>query len=141
MSFARNRDVELYYETFGARGDPALLLINGLGSQCINYQEEWCEKFAAEGFFVIRFDNRDVGLSSKLIDKFFTGTAVNVALGTNPSGGTLLWNGSPASEVTASLVNGVVTFTGFGIDKAGTGYTLTASTLGLTAISTPFNIR
>jgi len=66
MSFARNRDVELYYETFGARGDPALLLINGLGSQCINYQEEWCEKFAAEGFFVIRFDNRDVGLSSKL---------------------------------------------------------------------------
>jgi len=72
MSFARNRDVELYYETFGARGDPALLLINGLGSQCINYQEEWCEKFAAEGFFVIRFDNRDVGLSSKLGDATYT---------------------------------------------------------------------
>ena len=68
MKFAHNGDVELFYETFGARDDPALLLINGLGSQCINYREEWCEKFAAEGFFVIRFDNRDVGLSSKLDD-------------------------------------------------------------------------
>ena len=69
MTFAHNRDVELYYETFGARDDPALLLVNGLGSQCINYREEWCEKFASEGFFVIRFDNRDVGLSSKLDDE------------------------------------------------------------------------
>jgi pimeloyl-ACP methyl ester carboxylesterase len=57
--------VELFYETFGDRGDPALLLVNGLGSQCINYKQEWCEKFAAEGFLVVRFDNRDVGLSSK----------------------------------------------------------------------------
>jgi pimeloyl-ACP methyl ester carboxylesterase len=68
MTFARNGELELFYETFGARGDPALLLVNGLGSQCINYHEKWCEKFAAEGFFVIRFDNRDVGLSSKLDD-------------------------------------------------------------------------
>ena len=66
MAFAHNGDVELFYETFGSRDDPALLLINGLGSQCINYHQEWCEKFAAEGFLVIRFDNRDVGLSSKL---------------------------------------------------------------------------
>ena len=68
MAFAHNGDVELFYETFGSRDDPALLLINGLGSQCIAYREEWCEKFAAEGFSVIRFDNRDVGLSSKLAD-------------------------------------------------------------------------
>ena len=68
MAFAHHGDVELYYETFGDRDDPALLLVNGLGSQCINYHEQWCEKFAAEGFFVIRFDNRDVGLSSKLDD-------------------------------------------------------------------------
>jgi pimeloyl-ACP methyl ester carboxylesterase len=40
-------------------------MINGLGSQCINYRVEWCQKFVAEGFFVIRFDNRDVGLSTK----------------------------------------------------------------------------
>jgi pimeloyl-ACP methyl ester carboxylesterase len=66
MASAHHGDVELYYETFGsvADGDP-LLLVNGLGSQCINYRAEWCELFVAAGFFVIRFDNRDVGLSTK----------------------------------------------------------------------------
>lgn len=66
MSTARNDDVEIYYETFGAPVDPTLLLINGLGSQCINYADEWCERFVAEGYQVVRFDNRDTGLSSKL---------------------------------------------------------------------------
>ena len=66
MSIARNGDVELYYETFGSPEDPALVLVNGLGSQCINFHTDWCEMFAAEGYRVIRFDNRDVGLSSKL---------------------------------------------------------------------------
>ena len=66
MSVARNGDVEIHYETFGDAGDPPLVLVNGLGSQCINYDVEWCELFAAEGYRVIRFDNRDVGLSSKL---------------------------------------------------------------------------
>lgn len=65
MAYARNGDVEIYFETFGDSSDPALLLINGLGSQCIMYRTEWCEKFAAEGFYVIRFDNRDAGLSTK----------------------------------------------------------------------------
>jgi pimeloyl-ACP methyl ester carboxylesterase len=64
MAYAHNGDVDLYYETFGEPSDPALLLINGLGSQCINFRVEWCEKFAAESLFVIRFDNRDVGLST-----------------------------------------------------------------------------
>ncbi|HUW02141.1 MAG TPA: alpha/beta hydrolase [Acidimicrobiales bacterium] len=66
MPRTANGDVELYYETFGSTEDPALLLVNGLGSQSINYADEWCEMFAAEGFGVIRFDNRDTGLSSKL---------------------------------------------------------------------------
>jgi pimeloyl-ACP methyl ester carboxylesterase len=65
MAFAHNRSVEIYYETFGDRSDPALLLINGLGSQCINFDVEFCERFVPQGFFVIRFDNRDVGLSTK----------------------------------------------------------------------------
>lgn len=64
MPSARNGDVELYYETFGDRDRPTLLLVNGLGSQCINYRTEWCEMFAAEGLHVIRYDNRDVGLST-----------------------------------------------------------------------------
>jgi pimeloyl-ACP methyl ester carboxylesterase len=66
MSATRNGDVEIYYETFGDASRPTLLLVNGLGSQCINYADEWCELFCAEGFQVIRFDNRDVGLSTKL---------------------------------------------------------------------------
>ena len=66
MATARNGEVELYYETFGDEDDPTLLLVNGLGSQCINYAEAWIDRFVAEGFRVVRFDNRDVGLSSKL---------------------------------------------------------------------------
>jgi pimeloyl-ACP methyl ester carboxylesterase len=40
--------------------------VNGLGSQCINMAVEWCKRYVAEGYRVIRLDNRDVGLSSKL---------------------------------------------------------------------------
>jgi pimeloyl-ACP methyl ester carboxylesterase len=65
-TWARNGDVEIYYEVFGDPEDPTLLLINGLGSQCLNYQVEWCQLFCDEGFQVVRFDNRDVGLSTKL---------------------------------------------------------------------------
>jgi pimeloyl-ACP methyl ester carboxylesterase len=61
-----NGNVEIYFEPFGTPADPTLLLINGLGSQCINYATPWCEKFASEGFSIVRFDNRDTGRSSKL---------------------------------------------------------------------------
>ncbi|HEX3795392.1 MAG TPA: alpha/beta hydrolase [Acidimicrobiales bacterium] len=66
MATARNGDVEIYFESFGDPDLPTLLLVNGLGSQCINYAADWCEMFCAAGFRVIRFDNRDVGLSTKL---------------------------------------------------------------------------
>ena len=65
MPTAHNGEVELYYETFGSPSDPTLLLVNGLGSQSINFDERWCEKFASRGFHVVRFDNRDTGLSTK----------------------------------------------------------------------------
>ena len=68
MSTAVNGDVTIFFETFGSDDQPVLLLINGLGSQCINYAPDWCERFVAEGYRVVRFDNRDVGLSSKLDD-------------------------------------------------------------------------
>src|SRR5207245_8189206 len=61
-----NGAVSLYYEVFGADDDPILLLVNGLGSQCINFKVEFCQKFVSRGFRVVRFDNRDVGLSSHL---------------------------------------------------------------------------
>ncbi|MGZ4701848.1 MAG: alpha/beta fold hydrolase, partial [Ilumatobacteraceae bacterium] len=68
MAIALNGTCELYYEDFGDPADPTLLLVNGLGSQCINYHEDWCAMFAARGLHVVRFDNRDVGLSSKFDD-------------------------------------------------------------------------
>jgi pimeloyl-ACP methyl ester carboxylesterase len=60
--------IEIAYQTFGKREDPALLLVMGLGSQLIHWPEAFCEQLAGRGFFVIRFDNRDVGHSTKLAD-------------------------------------------------------------------------
>ncbi len=61
-------DVKLCYETFGSSQAPALLLIMGLSAQMVLWDEEFCERLAAEGFWVIRFDNRDVGRSTILRD-------------------------------------------------------------------------
>jgi len=58
--------IMLEVETFGRESDPPLVLIMGLGCQMIYWHEEFCEALAAEGFRVIRFDNRDIGLSTKL---------------------------------------------------------------------------
>ena len=68
MGTAHNGQVEIHFESFGDPGRPTLLLVNGLGSQCINYAVEWCQMFCDEGYHVVRFDNRDVGLSTKLDD-------------------------------------------------------------------------
>ena len=57
--------IQIEYDTFGDSSLPPLLLINGLGSQMIRWEEEFCEELARHGLFVIRFDNRDVGLSTK----------------------------------------------------------------------------
>ena len=59
-------EVELVYESIGDPGDPALLLVMGLGMQLINWDLEFCEGLAERGFHVIRFDNRDAGLSTKI---------------------------------------------------------------------------
>lgn len=65
MAIAHHGEVELYYEVFGEPSNPALLLVNGLGSQCIHFDLAFCQRFVERGFFVVRFDNRDVGLSTK----------------------------------------------------------------------------
>jgi pimeloyl-ACP methyl ester carboxylesterase len=60
--------IEIAYETFGAPGDRPLLLVMGLGAQMIAWHPELCAALAAENFFVVRYDNRDVGLSTHLHD-------------------------------------------------------------------------
>jgi pimeloyl-ACP methyl ester carboxylesterase len=62
---ARVGDVELAYETFGDRSDPPLLLVMGLGTQMLGWRAAFCEQLAGRGFFVVRYDNRDVGRSTK----------------------------------------------------------------------------
>lgn len=58
--------IELAYERFGAPKKPVVLLIGGTASQMTLYPEAFCKKLAAQGFRVIRFDNRDAGLSTRM---------------------------------------------------------------------------
>jgi pimeloyl-ACP methyl ester carboxylesterase len=58
-------DVELAYETFGDPAHPAMLLVMGLATQMLGWRSAFCEALADRGFHVIRFDNRDVGRSTK----------------------------------------------------------------------------
>lgn len=58
--------IELEYVTTGDPGDPPLLAVNGYTSQLISWQRGYVDALVAQGLFVIQFDNRDVGLSSKL---------------------------------------------------------------------------
>src|SRR3954453_17930168 len=62
---ARVGDVELAYETFGDPSHPAMLLVMGLATQMLGWRAAFCEQIAARGFHVIRYDNRDVGRSTK----------------------------------------------------------------------------
>ncbi|WP_211435607.1 alpha/beta fold hydrolase [Trujillonella endophytica] len=58
--------VELAYETFGSPGDTPLLLVMGLATQMIGWPDEFCRELAGRGLHVVRFDNRDIGLSTHL---------------------------------------------------------------------------
>jgi pimeloyl-ACP methyl ester carboxylesterase len=57
--------IEIAYDDRGNRHDPVILLIMGLATQMIAWPEAFCDSLAAHGFRVVRFDNRDVGLSTK----------------------------------------------------------------------------
>ncbi|NDH37547.1 MAG: alpha/beta fold hydrolase, partial [Acidimicrobiia bacterium] len=58
--------IEAEYDTFGKPTDPALLLIMGFGAQMVAWDAEFAQMLADRGLFVIRFDNRDCGLTTKL---------------------------------------------------------------------------
>ncbi|MFJ5091792.1 alpha/beta fold hydrolase [Streptomyces sp. NPDC088674] len=62
---ATTRPVSLAHDTFGDSADPAVLLVAGFGSQMISWHEDFCRELAAQGRYVIRYDNRDCGLSTK----------------------------------------------------------------------------
>ena len=66
MARARSNGIELEYDVAGNPADPALLLVMGLGAQMIAWDDEFVLGLARRGHFVVRFDNRDVGLSTHL---------------------------------------------------------------------------
>ena len=66
MPRARANGIDIEYEEFGDPKAPALLLVTGLGAQMISWDDAFCEQLAARGFRVIRFDNRDSGLSTRM---------------------------------------------------------------------------
>ena len=63
---ARSGELDIYYEDMGDENHPAVLLIMGLGAQLLLWREGFCERLVNQGLRVIRYDNRDVGLSSKV---------------------------------------------------------------------------
>jgi pimeloyl-ACP methyl ester carboxylesterase len=69
MPSVRANGIQIEYESFGAESSPAILLIMGLGMQMIAWPDPFCQKLAAAGFRVIRFDNRDIGLSTHFDDR------------------------------------------------------------------------
>src|SRR5829696_2455020 len=86
MPRAQANGIELEYDTFGDPGAPPLLLVMGLGAQMVSWDEELCGLLADRGFFVIRFDNRDVGLSTKIssADDLDVAAAIGAALAGQP---------------------------------------------------------
>ncbi len=60
--------VWIEFERLGGPGDPTLLLVAGLGAQLVSWDDEFCQRFIDRGMSIVRFDNRDVGLSSNMDD-------------------------------------------------------------------------
>lgn len=64
--FVTANGIQIAYDEFGNPEHPAIILIMALGTQMISWTEEFCNTLASHGFRVVRFDNRDVGLSAKI---------------------------------------------------------------------------
>src|SRR5262245_9624581 len=65
-AFASANGLTLCYDTFGDPAHPPVVLIMGMGAQMIGWDDEFCALLAGRGFWVIRFDNRDAGRSTRL---------------------------------------------------------------------------
>ncbi len=66
MTSVRVNGIDIEYEDTGLRDAPVILLIMGLGMQLVAWPNSFCEGLTARGFRVVRFDNRDAGLSSRM---------------------------------------------------------------------------
>jgi pimeloyl-ACP methyl ester carboxylesterase len=96
--------LELEYEVFGDRSLPAVLLISGLGSQLLGWSDGLCEEIAVRGFQVVRFDNRDIGLSTKIED----GSAYTLSDMAADAAGLLGSLGIAAAHVAGASMGGMI---------------------------------
>jgi pimeloyl-ACP methyl ester carboxylesterase len=104
MAKAKSGEIAIEYETFGDPANPALLLINGLGSQMTRWPASFCGLLADRGLFVIRFDNRDVGLSTWL-DEGATYAAIDMA---EDAAAVLDAVGKPTAHVVGISMGGMI---------------------------------
>jgi pimeloyl-ACP methyl ester carboxylesterase len=104
--------IEIAYESFGSPAGRPLLLIMGLGAQLIHWDEELCELLAEQGHHVVRFDNRDAGLSTHFHDAGVpaTGTPPSYLLDDLADDAAALMDalGWPAAHVVGASMGGMV---------------------------------
>jgi pimeloyl-ACP methyl ester carboxylesterase len=102
MPRATANGMELEYEVFGAAGGAPLLLINGLGAQMIGWEADFCRLLVERGFRVVRFDNRDAGLSTRPQEPY---TLDDMA---DDAAGLLATLGMPAAHVVGASMGGFI---------------------------------
>jgi pimeloyl-ACP methyl ester carboxylesterase len=107
MPRLRANGIEIEYETFGDPTGSPLLLIGGLGSQLLSWDEAFCEQLAGRGFHVIRYDNRDAGLSTKM-----------ESAGEPDMAAALTGSPDPAYQLDELAADAVGVLDGLGIDAA-----------------------
>ena len=95
--------VSLCYDTFGDPGRPPLLLIQGLGAHMLGWHAGLCKQLADAGFHVLRFDNRDVGLSQKFPQGGYT-----LADMANDTAGLLTALDIPAAHIVGQSLGGMI---------------------------------
>src|SRR4051812_40400699 len=100
---AQANGIELEYESIGDPRDPTLLLIMGFSVQMIAWDDELCRLLADRGFRVVRFDNRDVGLSSKI-----TGGSYTLDDMAGDARGLLEWLGVQSAHVVGASMGGMI---------------------------------
>jgi len=107
MPRARANGIDIEYEATGNPSDVPILLVTGLGAQLITWDDDFCGQLAGRGFHVIRFDNRDAGLSTHLD-----------AAGPPDMGAALAGNPQPAYRLDDMAADSVGLLDALGIDAA-----------------------
>jgi pimeloyl-ACP methyl ester carboxylesterase len=102
MSRARANGIDIEYETFGDSGSAPLLLVMGFGAQMIAWPDAFCSALVDCGFHVIRYDNRDVGLST------MTDTPYSVDDMADDAAGLLITLGIRAAHVVGASLGGAI---------------------------------